>query len=269
MVDFTVEREKIIQENLKLYRLESQNYISLHPEIYNWFEQGEIQKDLASLKKKLKGNEALDIGCGMGNISLKLLSLGFKVTAIDISTTMIKKVKRALPVEIAINLDIIETDIDTFLSKPAGKYNLVTMSSVLHHIPEYLESLQNIFGFIAVGGFLYITHEPLKDVLTREDPLLRKLLWQIDYLCYLIKKKGRIEVINGVDWRLSDYHLYKGLDHDGVRRLLKKNGFKVFFRKYSSNMRLGISNWIDTNLLRTESQFKIIAKKTYSEINVR
>ena len=48
---------------------------------------------------------------------------------------------------------------------------------------------------------------------------------------------------------------------------LKKNWFKVFFRKYSSNMRLGVSNWIDTNLLGTEAQFKIIAEKSYSEIN--
>jgi ubiquinone/menaquinone biosynthesis C-methylase UbiE len=257
-----VEREKIIQENIKLYRLESRNYISLHPEIYNWFEQGEIQKDLASLRKKVNGNEALDIGCGMGNISLKLLFLGFKVTALDISTTMIKEVKRALPAEIAVNLDIIETDIDAFLSKPAGKYTLVTMSSVIHHLPDYIGTLQRVVKIIAVGGFLYITHEPLKDVLTKKDPLLRKLLWQIDYLCYLIKKRGKIEAVNGVDWRLSDYHLYKGLDHNRVRRLLKKNGFKVFFGEYSSNMRLGISNWIDTNLLRTESQFKIIAEKT-------
>ena len=263
MVDLTVEREKIIQENLKLYRLESQNYISLHPEIYNWFEQKETQRDLELLRKKVKGLEALDIGCGVGNISLKLLSLGFKVTALDISTTMIKKVKSTLPAEMAVNLDIIETDIDTFLSKPAGRYNLVTMSSVLHHIPDYLESLQKIMGFIVVGGFLYITHEPLKDVLTKEDHLLRKLLWQIDYLCYLIKKKGKIETVNGVDWRLSDYHLYKGLDHDRVRGIFEEKGFKVFFRRYSSTMRLGISNWIDTKLLGTESQFKIIAEKTY------
>jgi hypothetical protein len=176
-------------------------------------------------------------------------------------------VKRALPAEIAVNLDIIETDIDAFLSKPAGKYKLVTMSSVIHHLPDYIDTLQRVVKIIAVGGFLYITHEPLKDVLTKEDPLLRKLLWQIDYLCYLIKKRGKIEAVNGVDWRLSDYHLYKGLDHDRVRRLLKKNWFNVFFRKYSSNMRLGISNWIDTNLLRTEAQFKIIAEKSYSEIN--
>jgi 2-polyprenyl-3-methyl-5-hydroxy-6-metoxy-1,4-benzoquinol methylase len=169
-----MERERIIEENLKLFRLEEKDYISLHPEIYNWFEQGEIQKDLASLRKKVNGNEALDIGCGMGNITLKLLSLGFKVTALDISTTMIKEVKSTLPAKIAVNLDIIETDIDTFLSKLACKYNLVTMSSVLHHLPDYFESLQKIMSFIVVGGFLYITHEPLKDVLTKEDPLLTK-----------------------------------------------------------------------------------------------
>jgi ubiquinone/menaquinone biosynthesis C-methylase UbiE len=262
-----MEREKIIQENLRLYRLESQNYISFHPEIYNWFEQKKMQRDLELLKKSVKGDEALDIGCGMGNITLKLLALGFKVTALDIGTTMIREVKSTLPAKMAVNLDIIEADIDTFLSRPTDTYNLVTMSSVLHHFPDYLENLQKIAGLIVVGGFLYITHEPLRDVLTKKDPLPRKLLWQIDHLCYLIKKKGNIEAVDGVDWRLSDYHLYKGLDHDRIRRILKAKGFKVFFEKYSSTMRLGISNWIDTNILRTASQFKIIAKKTYSEIN--
>jgi len=256
-----MERETIIGENIKLYRLESQNYISLHPEIYNWFEQKETQRDLELLKKRVNGNQVLDIGCGMGNITLKLLSLGFKVTALDISTTMIKEVKRALPAEIAVNLDIVETDIDTFLSKPAGKYNLVTMSSVLHHLPNYLETLENLVETISVGGFLYITHEPLKDVLIKKDSIFRKVLWQMDYLCYLVKCKGSIESINGVDWRLSDYHLYKGLKHKKVKSLLIKKGLKVDFKTYSSAMRLGISNWVDNRLLQSETQFKIIAEK--------
>jgi len=141
---------------------------------------------------------------------------------------MIKEVKHALPAEMAINLDIVETDIDTFLSKPTGKYTLVTMSSVLHHLPNYLESLQNIMRLIVVGGFLYIIHKPLKDVLAKEDPLLRKLLWQIDYIFYLIKQRRKIEAVNGVDWRLSDYHLSKGLDHEKARGILEEKGFKVF-----------------------------------------
>lgn len=257
-----MERERIIEENLKLYRLEEQDYASLHPEIYNWFEQKEIQRDLNSLRKRVNGNEALDIGCGMGNITLKLLSLGFKVTALDISTTMIKRVEDTLPEDMIVNLMMVEADIDTFLSNVPGRYNFVTMSSVLHHLPDYIETLKKVVGIIADGGFLYITHEPLKDVLTKEDPLPRKLLWQIDYLGYMIKRCRKVKTIKGVDWRLSDYHLYKGLDHEKVKSLLEESGFKVFFETYSSNMRLGISNWIDTRLLKTEAQFKILAEKT-------
>jgi ubiquinone/menaquinone biosynthesis C-methylase UbiE len=256
-----VERKKIIEENLRLYKLEEKDYIALHPEIYNWFEQKETEGDLLSIRKKLNGNEALDIGCGMGNITLKLLSLRFRVTALDILTTMIKRMKDSLPQDMAMNLNIVESDIDTFLSNPSGRYNLVTISSVLHHLPDYLETLQKIVKIISAGGFLYITHEPLRDVLTKKDPLLRKLLWQIDYIGHLIKNRGRNKVIEGVDWRLSDYHLYKGLDHEGVKNLLEELGFKVSFRTYSSTMRLGISNWVDNRLLRSESQFKILAQR--------
>ena len=256
-----MEREKIIEENLKLYMLEDKDYISLHPEIYNWFEQNETEGDLLSIRKRLNGNEALDIGCGMGNITFKLLSLRFRVTALDILTTMIKRVKDSLPKYMAMNLNIVESDIDTFLLNPSGWYNLVTISSVLHHLPDYVETLQNVVKVIPAGGFLYITHEPLKDVLIKKDSLPRKLLWQIDYIGHLIKNRGRNKVIEGVDWRLSDYHLYKGLDHERIKTLLEGAGFKVIFKTYSSTMRLGISNWIDTRLLRSESQFKILAER--------
>lgn len=256
-----MERERIIEENLRLYRLEEKDYISLHPEIYNWFEQMEVEKDLTSIRKRLNGNEALDIGCGMGNITLKLLSLGFRVTALDISTTMIKRMRDSLPQDMTMNLSIIESDIDTFLSNPSGQYDIVTISSVLHHLPYYIETLRNIVNVILAGGFLYITHEPLKDVLTKKDPILRKLLWRIDYLGHLIKNLGKIKTIEGVDWRLSDYQLYKGLDHEMVKTLLEEAGFKVIFKTYSATMRLGISNWIDTKILKTESQFRILAER--------
>lgn len=255
------EREKIIRENLKLYRLESKNYISLHPEIYNWFEQREIEKDLRYIGEMIERKDALDVGCGKGNLALKLLSLGFSVTALDISTSMINDAKNTLSDDTASRLTIIESDIDKFLSGKKREYSLVTMSSVLHHLPDYLETLEEIVEIICAGGFLYITHEPLKDVLIKRDSIFRKILWQMDYLCYLIKGRGRIESIHGVDWRLSDYHLYKGLEHKKVKSLLMKKGFKVEFSTYSSTMRLGISNWVDNRLLQSETQFKIIAEK--------
>ncbi|MEK6693347.1 MAG: methyltransferase domain-containing protein [Nitrospirota bacterium] len=255
------ERERIIEENLKLYRLEAEGYISLHPEIYNWFEQGQIRKDLAYISKRLISREALDIGCAMGNIALKLLSLGFRVTALDISTTMIEGMGKELKEEMAQNLNIVQSDVDTFLSRTSSTYDLVTISSVLHHLPDYQETLKRIIGIIKYRGFMYITHEPLKDVLSKKDNLLRKILWQSDHIGYLIKTRGKNKEIEGVDWRLSDYHLYQGFDHDRVKELLEEAGFKVSFKKYSSTMRLGISNWIDSRLLKSESQFKILAEK--------
>lgn len=257
-----VDKEKIIEENFKLYRLEEDNYVFLHPEIYNWFEQNEIKKDISFLRKNTKGgNKALDIGCGMGNITLKLLEQGFNVTALDISTIMIKRIKDTISKDMVDKLKIVESEIDTFLLNTVEQYDLVTMSSVLHHLPDYINVIQKIIKKITAGGFLYIVHDPLKDVLIKKDPLPRKLLWQIDYLLFLIKNKGKNMVVKGVDWRLSDYHLYKGLDHEKVRTILSETGFKVYFKKYSSVMRLGISNWIDTKLLKTESQFKILAEK--------
>ena len=91
--------KKIYEENVRVHRFEAPIYERIHPEIFNHRVQQELQEDLSLVRKLLPSPNpfasfegrpsALDIGCGTGNISVKLLKLGFRVTAVDISQEML------------------------------------------------------------------------------------------------------------------------------------------------------------------------------------
>ena len=83
-------KEKIHQANVSVHRHEAQYYEFLHPEVYGKQEQKRITAKLKIIDKLVADNQksVLDVGAGTGNLTGKLLRMGYKVTAIDISPEM-------------------------------------------------------------------------------------------------------------------------------------------------------------------------------------
>ena len=83
-------QESIHEANVTVHRFETKYYELLHPEVYSKQEQKRIDSILKTADKLVSDNQkkALDFGSGTGNLTGKLLSLGHKVTAIDISAEM-------------------------------------------------------------------------------------------------------------------------------------------------------------------------------------
>ena len=83
-------QESIHEANVTVHRFEAKYYELLHPEVYSKQEQKRIISTLKTADKLVSDNhkKALDFGAGTGNLTGKLLSLGYKVTAIDISAEM-------------------------------------------------------------------------------------------------------------------------------------------------------------------------------------
>ncbi len=83
-------KEKIHQANVSVHQHEAQYYELLHPEVYSKQEQRRIAAKLELMNKLVTDNQksALDVGAGTGNLTGKLLHMGYKVTAVDISAEM-------------------------------------------------------------------------------------------------------------------------------------------------------------------------------------
>ena len=80
----------IINGNIKVHRQECLVYNFIHSEIWNKSEQMRLTRVLKRIAQLIDNCQfrAMDFGAGTGNITEKLLGLGFKVTAVDISPEM-------------------------------------------------------------------------------------------------------------------------------------------------------------------------------------
>ena len=257
--------QKILDENIKLHSLEAKFYEKLHPEGFNWFEQARIEGELEFIADRMNASAiALDVGCGTGNILLKLLPKGFCVWGVDISSQMLDVLKESLPPHSRDKVKLFCRNIDDFIADCPRRFDLITISSTLHHLPEYIETLNKLLGLLNDGGYIYITHEPTSNAFA-PDRFLRKVLWQADNIFYAVLNINRIPEVEGRNWRMADYQLYHGFDEEKVIQACRLAGLEITrLTRYSSAMRLGISCWIDTRLLHSVCQFSMIAKKRAS-----
>ena len=99
--------------------------------------------------KKLKGNTAVELGCGAGNDTMFLLDKGFKVTAID-NNPQVKDIllKRA---ENNKNLEVI---IDDFSKVQLNKTDLILANFSLFFVKNGFDTLlKNVLQNINKEGF--------------------------------------------------------------------------------------------------------------------
>ena len=252
MLTDEVLRERIHQANVSVHRDEARYYELLHPEVYSKGEQKRITAKLALVEGLVVGNRkrALDFGAGTGNLTGKLLQMGYEVSAVDISAEMcaILRGKFARYVKSG-KLTVINSPVED-LRFGSAEFDLVVGYSVLHHLPDYLGALRMLCGFLKKGGVLYIDHEAspfywknersglagfVKDVYFHSNPILNSVYFQMVGL--------RVPLI---DYSLSDYWHKKehALNHQSIAGVFRSEGFGFFERSdyYQS------SSWIPNPL---------------------
>jgi SAM-dependent methyltransferase len=129
----------------------------------------------------------LDLGAGDGTASRLWVEAGASLTAVDSSPDQLRLLKERHPNAITIEADAIE-----FLHQEAGRFDVVSHVSMLHHIPDYLALLRASAGAVAKGGAL----------LTFQDPLRYDRLPRGHYLA------GQVFYI---PWRLTEGHVLQGI----------------------------------------------------------
>jgi ubiquinone/menaquinone biosynthesis C-methylase UbiE len=231
-------RERIHEANVVVHRSEAEYYNLFHPEVYNEQEQKRICSVLKLVNNLVANNQqsALDFGAGTGNLTGKLLHLGYKVTAIDISVEMCaileKKYKTCLENK---KLTIINSPIES-VSFDKGEFDLITCYSVLHHLPDYADTLQRLSLFLKKGGVLYMDHEASPSYWKDEPRRLANIVKLIHFhsnplLNVLYFQAARVK-IPSIDYTLSDYWHKKEhpLDHGKIEDVFEKENFDFFKR---------------------------------------
>jgi ubiquinone/menaquinone biosynthesis C-methylase UbiE len=233
--------EKIHEANVSLHQVEAKYYEQLHPEIYNPHEQKRLQSALTMVDKlvavnRLRAKKAFDVGAGTGNLTGKLLQMGYHVTALDLSAEMCtileKKYQRYLESQ---KLVVINSPIED-VSFGRDKFDLITCYSVLHHIPDYVDAVHTFSGFLKKGGVMYLDHEAspfywnneatrvadmVKVVYFHSNPLLNALYFRVAGMN-----------VPALNYDLSDYWYSKEhpLDHGAIQRVFESEHFDFFRR---------------------------------------
>jgi SAM-dependent methyltransferase len=107
------------------------------------------------------GKRAVVIGCGFGEDSEFLASLGFATTAFDFSATAIQAVHRRFPDS---TVDYREADLLNLPSEWHGAFDLVVESLTVQAIPPQYrpEAIAAVRSLVAPGGTLFV-HAGAKD----------------------------------------------------------------------------------------------------------
>ncbi len=164
----------------------------------------------------------LDVGCGAGNYTLRLLEElpGLSVTLIDLSEPMLKRAEERVSQAGAKAITTIQADINE-LELPAAAFHVIVAAAVLHHLRDD-EAWEAVFAklsaSLAPGGSIWIF-----DLVENSLPEVQALMWERygEYLTGLSGQEYRDHVFDYIASEDTPRPLLYQLD------LLRRAGLQV------------------------------------------
>ena len=133
---------------------------------------------LTEAAKRIKPNAVniLDIGCGAGNYTLKMLSKlpGLNCTLIDLSKPMLDRAHERVSKAAAKKIETIQGDIRE-IDLPRQHFDIILAGAVLHHLRDDADwefVFEKLFAILKQGGCLMIS-----DLVTQDTDLLNDFIW--------------------------------------------------------------------------------------------
>lgn len=166
-------------------------------------------------------NRILDIGCGAGNNTLKLLELVVSAEChlLDLSLPMLEKAHARITETGNHIIKLFHGDFRT-ADLAAEAYDVVIAAAVLHHLrddQDWEAAFAKLYAITAPGGSVWIT-----DLIVHENPAVQALMWRryADYLISVGGSEYRDKVFTYIDLEDSPRPVTYQLD------LLRQVGFK-------------------------------------------
>jgi tRNA (cmo5U34)-methyltransferase len=163
----------------------------------------------------------LDIGCGAGNFTLKVLESvpNLDCTLIDLSANMLARAKARVTAATVGLVTTIQDDIRS-VDMAADSFDVIVAAAVLHHLrdqSEWTAVFRKLYRWLRPGGSLWIV-----DLVSHEIDAVQVLMWE-RYGEYLAAFKGE---------QYRD-HVFAYVDHEDSPRpvlfqceLLREVGFR-------------------------------------------
>ncbi|MGJ5643070.1 class I SAM-dependent methyltransferase [Formosa sp. S-31] len=146
----------------------------------------------ASKRLVPKATQVLDVGCGAGNYTLKMLGKlpNLNCTLVDLSMPMLEKAQERVSASTSGLVDIIQGDIRT-ADLNHNQFDIILAGAVLHHLrddADWEQVFEKLYRLLKPGGCLMIS-----DLVTQDNEVLNALIWDM-YGEYL-------ESVGGLDYR--------------------------------------------------------------------
>ena len=182
-----------------------------------------------------QATRVLDIGCGAGNYTLKLLERlpNLAVTLIDLSAPMLERAVTRIGAITSQPIVTLQGDIRD-IEFEADSFDIILAAAVFHHLrgdDEWRAVFAKCYAALKPGGSIWIS-----DLITHDSPAIQTLMWQ-RYGEYLIGLKGeayRDQVFGYIEQEdtprplLFQLHLLKDVGFSRVEILRKTSVFAAF-----------------------------------------
>ncbi len=182
----TVNFDDFVKKANEIYfNLEPEAYDDKHPEISEF----EIERWNNLARKYFLTNktlQVLDLGSGSGFVAdhvCQNLKKEDTFVFADVSEKMLEYCKKRFKNKFVCKLEFKQIN-SKLLDFPDGYFDIVTMNSVLHHIPDTENILKEINRVLKINGHLIIAHE------VNRDFFKHKILWTNYRIMRILKNKG-------------------------------------------------------------------------------
>jgi 2-polyprenyl-3-methyl-5-hydroxy-6-metoxy-1,4-benzoquinol methylase len=245
--------------------------------------QAELERDLdrvlALLAKPAAEVAALDACGGSGNVSLKLLRRGVRVTVADISPELLAILRRKADAAGLAPEEIHCGELGVFLRETDRDFDLITFSSALHHLQDIEGVLRLALARLRPGGLLFTLHDPTAKA--RQKALTRAVLRAEYYAFKVFCQPGDLPAAIGRKLRrargtkpvpspgqiaeeqlgvLAEYHVARGIDDVALVERLQTAGFEVVEHERFASARFPPVRWLVARLGDATS-FKLLLRR--------
>ncbi|WP_017259597.1 class I SAM-dependent methyltransferase [Pedobacter arcticus] len=170
---------------------------------------------------KPNAKQVLDVGCGAGNYTLKMLTKipNLNCTLVDLSEPMLNRAKERVSQQTTGEIRTLQGDIRS-IDFAGQTFDIILAGAVLHHLrddEDWDTTFQKLFSLLNDGGCLFIS-----DLVTQDTEAINQLIWGKygDYLEGIGGKDYRQKVFEYIEKEDSPRSLNYQLD------LMKKVGFR-------------------------------------------